>query len=465
MKILLICPQENIPRSSEGYPSGALLLLGSMLHERGHEVAIVQMISDRTDNAGIEQRVRAFGPDIVGITMNTYQTRSAREVSRAVKKVSKQILVVTGGPHPSALKLETLRQFPDIDVVVCGEGEETFMEIADGRPLAEIQGICYGDTMNPTRPFIQDFDYIPRPNLDLVGGIEGMKRFHGPYPNGAMPSMFIMASRGCFGRCKFCNTPVFWGSRVRTRKPEAVVSEIEWLHRMYGIREIYFQDDTFNANKQWAETVLNLIVTKGLNKNISYRLCFRVNKTLIDKELLRLAKRANVWLIFYGTENGNQEMLKAMGKNVSIEETERAFRLTHEAGIKTITSFLIGNVGETRKTVYDSIALAKRLKPYVVGFSLAIPFPGTTLREELIDKGHLLEQNYDLYGAESCVIRTDDLTPNDLVKLQTYAASRMLLQPSNIYYIFSPRHIFGVRTKFRVMKEVVKQMLEDRNWI
>jgi anaerobic magnesium-protoporphyrin IX monomethyl ester cyclase len=465
MRVLLVCPHGNIPSPIEGYPSGALLLLGSMLHEKGHEVSIVQMINDKIDNTGIEEYVRKFMPDIVGITMNTYQTKSAREVSQAVKKFSSQIMVVTGGPHPSALKLDTFRDFPDIDVVVYGEGEETFMEIIDGKSLSEIQGICYGETINPPRPFIQDFDYVPLPNLDLIGGKEGLQRYHGPYPRGPMPSMFIMASRGCFGRCKFCNTPVFWGSRVRTRKPEAIVNEIEWLHRTYGIREIYFQDDTFNANRKWAETVLNLIIERGLNKEVLYRLCFRVNEPLITYELLKLAKRANVWMIFYGTENGNQEMLKSMGKNIKIEEIERAFRMTHEVGIKTITSFLIGNIGETKKTIYDSIALAKRLKPYVAGFSIAIPFPDTVLRVEMKEKGHLLEENYDLYGADRCVTRTDELTSEEMVKLQRYAAYSMLLQQSNIDFIFRPRNIFGVRTKVRVIKEILTRKLEDKRWL
>jgi len=423
------------------------------------------MTRDKVDNAGIEERVRQFKPHIVGITMNTYQTRSAREVSQAVKRVSKQIMVVTGGPHPSALKLYTFRDFPDIDVVVYGEGEETFMEIVEGKSLSEIQGICYGETINPQRPFIQDFDYIPLPNLDLIEGRVGIQRFHGPYPRGPMPSMFIMASRGCFGRCKFCNTPVFWGSRVRARKPEAIMNEIDWLHRTYGIREIYFQDDTFNANKQWAYTVLNLIIERRLNKDISYRLCFRVNEPLISRDLLQLAKRANVWMIFYGTESGNQEMLRAMGKNIKIEEIERAFRMTQEAGIKTITSFLIGNVGETKSTVYDSIALAKKLKPYVAGFSIAIPFPATALREEMEQRGHLLEENYDLYSAERCVIRTDELTPDEMVKLQRYASYSMLLQPSNIDFILRLRNIFGVRTKLRVMNEILTRNLEDKGWL
>jgi len=433
-----------------------------MLCERGHEVSVVQMISDKVDVIGIEARVREFKPDIVGITMNTYQARSAREVSQAIKKVSKNILVVTGGPHPTALKTETLGQFPDIDVVVCGEGEEAFMEIVEGKPLSEIAGICYEDTVNNPRPFIQDFSYIPRTNLDLIGGREGIKRFQGPYPTGPMPSMFIMASRGCFGRCKFCNTPVFWGSKVRTRKPEAIINEIEWLHGKYGISEIYFQDDTFNANKLWAETVLNMIIEKGLNRDIAYRLCFRVNESLITPELLRLAKQANVWMIFYGTENGNQEMLKAMGKNIWIAEIERAFRMTHEAGIRTVTSFLIGNMGETKQTVYDSIALAKRLKPYVAGFSMAIPFPGTSLRAEIKEKGYLLETDYDLYGADQCVIRTKELMPDDMLSLQKYASCSMLLQPSNIDFLFRPRNIFGVRTKLRVIKEILKQRLKDK---
>jgi anaerobic magnesium-protoporphyrin IX monomethyl ester cyclase len=465
VRILLICPQENIPATTEGYPSGALLLLGSMVCERGHVVSLVQMISDKVNVNGIKERVREFKPEIVGITMNTYQTRSAREVSQAVKQVSKNILVVTGGPHPSALKLDTFMYFPDIDIVVYGEGEESFLEIIEGKSLSEIKGICYKDILNPPRSFIQDFSHIPLTNLDLIGGREGIKRFQGPYPRGPMPSMFIMASRGCFGRCKFCNTPVFWGSKVRTRKPDAIINEIEWLHRKYGITEIYFQDDTFNANKRWAETVLNMIIEKGLNKNIAYRLCFRVNEQLITPELLRLAKRANVWMIFYGTENGNQEMLKSIGKSIRIAEIERAFKLTHEAGIKTITSFLIGNMGETKQTVYDSIALAKRLKPYIAGFSMAIPFPGTTLRDEMITRGYLLEADYDLYGTEQCVVRTDELMPDDMLSLQRYATYSMLLQPSNIDFIFRPRNIFGVRSKLRVMKEIINHILKDKHWI
>ena len=455
MRVLLVCPQENIPRSGEGYPSGALLLLGSTLRARGHDVAVVQMITDAVDPAGVAARVRAFNPDVVGVTMNTYQTRSAREVFQAVKRVSREVLVVTGGPHPSALGMETFRDFQDVDVVVVGEGEVTFTDIVEGGTLAKIPGICLPGGPTPPRPVRQDLDALPLPDLELIGGREGLSRYGGPYPRGPQPSMFMMASRGCFGRCKFCNTPVFWGRRVRTRSPASIIAEIEWLHSRFGVREIYFQDDTFNANLRWAESVLNAIVARGLNRDISYRLCFRVNERLITAELIALARRANVRIIFFGTESGNQGMLTAMGKDVRIEEIERAFRLAREAGIRTVTSFLIGNAGESGQTVRDSIALAKRLKAYAVGFSMAIPFPGTALREEARARGHLLEEGYDGYGAESCLLRTEALEPVEMARLQRYAGACMLLQPSNVDYIFRPRSLFGVRSKLRVAREIL----------
>ena len=455
MRILLVCPQENIPRTVEGYPSGALLLLGSTLLARGHDVAVVQMITDRVDLDGVTERVREYKPDIVGVTMNTYQTRSAREVFRAVKRVSRGILVVTGGPHPSALGMQMYRDFTDVDAVVVGEGEETFTEIVEGSALALIRGLCLPDGSTPPRPLRQDLGALPLTDLDLIGGREGLSRYGGPYPRGTMPSMFVMASRGCFGRCKFCNTPVFWGRRVRTRPPLAVVAEIAWLHSRYGVREIYFQDDTFNANLKWAEAVLNAIVERGLNREITYRLSFRVNERLVTPGLLALAKSANVKLIFFGTESGNQGMLDAMGKDVRVGEIERAFRLTREAGIRTVTSFLIGNAGETRQSVCDSIALARRLKAYAVGFSMAIPFPGTVLREEARARGHLLEEGYDGCGAESCFLRTEALEPREMAQLQRYANACMLLQPSNVNFIFRPRSIFGVRSKVRVAREII----------
>lgn len=416
-KILLINPQENKFRETEMYPSGALLLIGSMLKEREYDVSIIHMIADKIDINGLRRKIRDFEPEIAGITMNTFQTKSAREISSAIKATDKNITVVTGGPHPSALKLDIFKDFPDIDIVVYGEGENTFLEIVEGKDLKDIKGICYDGKINEPRPYNENLDYIPLLNLDLIGDV---KKFTGVRPVRAKPSMYIMASRGCPFHCTFCNKSI-WGSKVRFRKPQLIIREIEWLHKKYGVKEIFFQDDILNLNRVWLKKILNLIIENNLNKSITYKAPFKANRDLIDKDLLLLAKKANFWLIFYGVENGNQQMLDRMKKGITLEEIERAFRLTHEVGLKTIASFMIGNIEETKQTAKESITLAKRIRPSYAGFTIAIPLPGTELREELIKRKHLLEENYDFYSLNTCVIQTDELTKEDIIRLREIA--------------------------------------------
>lgn len=104
--------------------------------------------------------------------------------------------------------------------------------------------------MNELRPPAKNLDYIPLPNLDLVDF--NKNKFIGAKPVGALPSMHIMATRECPFHCTFCNKSV-WVHTVRFRKPELILEEIKWLHEKYGVKEIFFQDDTFNLNRKWAE--------------------------------------------------------------------------------------------------------------------------------------------------------------------------------------------------------------------
>ena len=420
--ILLINPIENKPGQYEMYPSGALVLIGTMLDNLGHNVKIIHMLADKVGTAKLKNIVSAFKPDIVGITMNTFQTKSAKEVSRIIKEANENTLVVVGGPHPSALKLKTFEDFPYIDVVVVGEGEHTFLEIVEGKDLGGVKGICYNNKMNELRPPAINLDYIPLPDLDLVDF--NKNRFIGAEPVGARPTMYIMASRGCPFHCTFCNKSV-WGNTARFRKPELVIEEIKWLREKYGVKEIFFQDDTFNLNREWAEQIFNLIIENNLSKDIIYKTPFRANEKLLDRELLQLAKEAGFWLIFYGVESGNQEMLDGMRKGLTIGEIKRAFELAHSTGLKTIGSFIIGLPGENKETIEDTYNLWKELRPYAMGYSYAIPFPDTEFEKTAIKKGHLLISDYDKYSLGVCVVRTADLTKEDLEYWHEEISSRI----------------------------------------
>lgn len=436
--VLLINPLSNdLCDRCVTYPSGALILIGTILHNRGHNVKIVHMFADRVGATEIKNIISDFKPHLVGITMNTFQTKSAREISGIVKHSDMNILIAVGGPHPSALKSKILKEFPDVDIVVVGEGEDTFLEIVEGKDLKEIKGISFrlnGEVrMNASRP-PASLDDLPLPNLDLIE----FSRFKGAEPVGAYPTMFIMASRGCPYKCVYCNKSVF-GNSVRFRKPESIIKEIKWLHQRYGVKEIFLQDDTFNLDRRWCEEILNLIIDNGLNKNIVYKAPFRANKGLVDEKLLNLAKKAGFRLIFYGVESGNQQMLNNMKKGLNLKEIKRAFALTHNAGLKTVGAFMIGLPGENKKTVEDTFNFWKELRPYHSGLSPAIPLPGTEFEEIVIKKGHLAVDSYDEYSPTRFLVRTDDLTKKDLeyIYKKTIAKMAMVLllrNPARLLY-------------------------------
>ena len=128
-KVLLISPQENYPKKAETYPAGALLVLGSILDKEGIDVKCIHMVSDNIGLGELENEIRAYLPTIVGVTMNTFQTKYSKQIFKLVKTIDSNIVTVAGGPHPSALKLEMFKDFEGLDIVVYGEGENSFLDI------------------------------------------------------------------------------------------------------------------------------------------------------------------------------------------------------------------------------------------------------------------------------------------------------------------------------------------------
>lgn len=381
MNILLIQPHLNWSHPWCESPSTALLILGTLAQNKGHRVKILHLDIDRVD---IGAELKAWQPDIVGITVNTFQVKSARMIARQAKEYGAKVVV--GGPHACVWDGEG-------DEVVVGEGENRWLEI-----LGE-------------QPGIKTINDIPPLDYSLVD----LKRFTGISPMvGAVPSMAIMASRGCFGHCTFCNTPVFWGRKVRYRSPQLVVDEVEELHKRWGMREVFFQDDTFNISDVWAGCIFEEIIKRKLNKEMIFRICGRVNEKLVTKEYLDLAFRAGVWNIFYGIESGSQYMLDRMKKHITIEEIKRAIKMTHEAHITTTCSFIIGLPGESWGTLQETDQLINEIKPYHYGGGYACPFPKTAFRDEVVRNGHIKDMDFGEYTYGMLIVRTEKLDYEEL---------------------------------------------------
>jgi anaerobic magnesium-protoporphyrin IX monomethyl ester cyclase len=377
MNLLLIQPESNSP-TPRFAPSQALLILGTLAQDRGHKVKVLHI--DTWDRS-LVTHLETLQPDIVGVTINTYQVSSARYAIDMVRMFSKNSRIVIGGPHAEYFDRE-------VDERIIGEGENKWLALLGHEPMTELPPIDYG--------------------------LVNLNDFTGTPPVRATLSTCIMASRGCPSRCTFCNTPIFWGTKVRLGKPEYIISELGRLHDNWGVREVTFQDDTFNASVKWATEILERIIATGLNSKMMFKLTCRVNEKLVTQELLDLAKRAGVWNIFYGVESGSQMMLDRMKKGITVPEIKRAFDMTHKTGITTIASFIVGLPGETWNTIWETRKLISEIKPTHFGWGFFVPFPGTEATKEASSKGHIKNIDYGHYTSEKLYARTDEMTLEDL---------------------------------------------------
>ena len=407
------------------YPPLGLLYIASVLIENKHNVSIIDADIDDLSLEDIKQQIKIHSPDVVGITSNTFQIKSAFETANAVKYIDSSIIVILGGPHPSIVQKEIFDTCKAIDIAVIGEGELTMVEILQAIEkndnFSEIKGISYKDNgeikINPPREFIDDLDTLPFPALELVMPIE---RYPGPRPTGAKPTIQIMASRGCPFKCTFCSNPV-WGNTVRHRSPESIIGEINWLYTKFNVKEIFFQDDTFNLNREWFEKICHGIINNGFNDKILFKSPFRVNKKLVDEDILKLARKAGFWMIFYGVESGNQDMLNITQKGTTLKEIERAFKLTKKAGIKALASFMIGNINETPETIKDTIDFAKKIDPDYFGFAIATPYPGSEFYNTAKERGYLQVNDYSKYDLTKYILKTEYLSETEVENFAHYA--------------------------------------------
>ncbi len=385
MRMQLVQPSFNAGKRLPETPSRALLILGTLAKQRGHEV--------RISHLDIEDIDWSWKPDIVAVTVNTFQVKSARQVIAEANKHRAKIII--GGPHAVAWTEIDGRA----DKVVIGEGENEWLKFIGAEPD------------------INSIDDIPIPDYSLVD----LPRFSGVSPLGATPSLAIMASRGCPFSCVFCNTPVFWGKKVRYRNPKSVVDEVELLHSKYGMNEIFFQDDTFNLNHKWAFEIFDGLIRRGLSSEMLFKIDCRVNEKLLTGEFLDKAKEAGVWNIFYGIESGSQYMLDRMKKGITVPEIKRAIALTKDRNISSQCSFVVGLPGESLRTLAETDALLNNIKPELFGWGYACPFPATELDKEVTAKGHKILTDYENYSYGPVFCRTEYLDYPELMSFKGFS--------------------------------------------
>lgn len=408
--VLLIHPSSllKIPMLNEitmpDMPLG-LAYIAAVLEQAGHFVRIVDMNTITTR----EELVRRFTEarfDVVGFTATTSTILKCYRTIQVVKRMMPWATTVLGGWHASGSPLRTMEECRFLDIIVKGEGEETMKEIVEtvktGADVSAIKGIVFrakdGSVLeNMDRPLIKDLDSLPFPARHLLPMEAYKKRgfsTSGVYFKHDLYLSGLVTSRGCTGRCIFCADHTIYKHQCRMRSPENVIAEIKHAMKDFNARVFFFHDAHFTQSPRRAKQICELILQENLK--IIWACSARVDT--VSKELLVLMKRAGCARVGYGIETGSPRMLRIMNKHVSFKQMKDAIDWTREAGMLSFIYLVYGIPGETSRDIQLTRQLIMTLKPNFVNQNVAIPYPGTRLREIATEQGMIKNDRWEAYN-------------------------------------------------------------------
>ncbi|UCD07269.1 MAG: cobalamin-dependent protein [Candidatus Aenigmatarchaeota archaeon] len=438
MKILLVEPNSKFAirrvLGVSGPPLG-LALIASYLREYSknrHDVKLVDALSMNYTPGQFQNLIRNFNPDVVGISaISTSAIHDVYEYARLVKKVNPDITTFVGGHHVSFTAKESMEECKDIDIIVYGEAEETFLDLMnvmeDSKDLKNVLGIFYRNMGkiigNPSRPLIDDLDSIPIPAYDQLP--------MNLYKMGKEKYVAIITSRGCPFGCIFCSSSRLMGKRYRERSAKSIMKEIRLLKNKYGISHIEIIDDMFVLNTKRVKELHDMIKKEGIE--VYWSCSSRVDIISRNPDVLKYLKGAGCHTIYVGAESGSNKSLDTINKGITLDQTRKAVRLIKRAGMGVFASFVLGIPGETRKDVEKTIDFAIELDPDWVQFTVCTPYPGTPLYEYAKGNQMLETDDWSKYTVLNPVMKLPTMSQKELKKMLRRAYVRFYFRPKFIW--------------------------------
>jgi len=334
--------------------------IAGFLEKHGVEVKIIDELAG--DN--VARELDSFKPDIVGITATTPLAEEAYRNASLCR--ARGIKTVMGGVHASIMTEEALRY---VDIVVVGEGEQAMLEIV----------LSGANERVVKRPYIKNIDTIPRPayhlmNMDFYLRVKDRV----PYitsiffaPSGIRLAS-LLTSRGCPYACTFCHNS--WKDiPFRENSAQRVIEDLQYLISRYRIEALFFCDDNLFADKVRLKNICALIKKEGIN--IPWSCNARANN--VDLDTAYIVKDAGCRQLTFGFESGSQKILDILDKRVTVQQAKDAIAICKKAGLLCVSTFMIGNPGETEEDIELTRKFILENSLDCVGIGLTTPYPGT----------------------------------------------------------------------------------------
>ncbi|MEI6313300.1 MAG: radical SAM protein [Syntrophus sp. (in: bacteria)] len=442
MRLLFINPNRRIARDSiwgvinSITPPLGLAILAAVLEKNGHEAEIVDAYAE---NLSSEQILSAIASDteVIGITSTTPEIDSAIALARTIRNRYPDKMILMGGVHPTVFH-ERLVADNVCDMVIRGEGEKAILRLADRQKMKDIHNLTWKG---------EDGEVVVNPEADEFVQLNDlpMPAYHklpmGKYRSaiGAairQPSIGMITSRGCPGKCTFCYSGMF-GQKTRFLSADNVYQQILFLKSRYGIREISFYDDTFTANQQRVEELCNLMLSNRLDVAWS---CFARVDT-VKPEILKLMKKAGCHQIMYGFETTDENVLKAVNKRVKTTQYADVVAWTRNANIDIRGAFMLGSPEETEDSMRATIEYSKKIDIQYAIFNITTPFPGTALFAWAEENGFLRHTRWQEYDLSHAILDLPTVSPEAVEVCYRVAYKEFYFRVS---YILS--HLLSMKT-------------------
>jgi anaerobic magnesium-protoporphyrin IX monomethyl ester cyclase len=397
-KILLVHPLgykmeragQDVSRIANIMPPLGLASMAAYLNKKNIKADIVDCFAKPFSDQFIRDYLTREKPSFIGLSCTTSSFLDGVRIAEMAKNTLPGIKAVFGGPHVSALKNKVLADFPQVDFVVAGEGEETLAELlaCDGEinETTPVPGMVYRDKngiphFSGYRAKGIDLDTLPFPAYEKLDGYpQAYKLPIFNYPK--VPNSSCISSRGCPYACSYCDRSVF-GSSFRYNSAEYLYEHLKYLRDRFHIRHINFYDDQFTFNRKRIEAFCRMMIDKPLGMTFNCA----VRAEHIDLDLARMMKEAGCWMISLGVETGDEDLLAQHRKNPDLEMLAEKIRMIHKVHIRVKGLLMLGLPGETKSSIQKSMDYVFSLPIDDINVSKFTPFPGTPLYEKAHELG------------------------------------------------------------------------------
>lgn len=459
-------------KKGSGYvPPLGIMYIASYMEREGFHCDVLDCLVEKFKLSDLREHLLKNKYDIIGITCMTNSALDAYESAKIAREVQPDSTIVMGGVHPTALPEQTVKETLETDVIIVGEGEQTFVDIAtcleNGKDYHTVDGLAFWSKeenkvkyTTPRTP-IPDLDSLPFPAYHKVP-MEKYVPHVTQYVD--LPNYPILLQRGCPYQCTYCDHGAVLGRKIRSLSVERAIENVKYLVENYGAKGIYFLDSVFTVRRDFIMSFLKALQEQEFK--ISFACNARADQ--LDLELLKEMKKAGCWMIQIGIESGNIKSLELIkkasyssafkpdpndpkGRPFLLNKYEQEIRNCQKLGIQVMASYILGLPGETPEDVETTINFAKKLATETALFFLPVPYPGSYLLTQAKEDGGLKEDV--TWKDYSCVDYSNPVYVNP--KIGKKKMQELLSRAFNEYYK-QPKVIYRNFLKITRPKDIVK---------